>query len=41
MAATEDVAIWQATSGLVAGHVLKHLAAASGGLAVAKPLRRR
>jgi hypothetical protein len=41
MAATEDVAIWQATNGLVAGRIVEHLAAAMGGLAIANALSGR
>ena len=37
---TGDVLIWHATRELFAGHVLKHLAAAMGGLAMANALRR-
>ena len=35
-----DVAIWNATREVFAGHVVKHLAAAMGGLAIANALRR-
>jgi len=34
-----DAMIWNATHGLIAGHVLKHLAAAAGGVAIFLPLR--
>jgi hypothetical protein len=34
-----DLAIWQATQGAVAGHTLKHLAAAAAGAAAFRPLR--
>ena len=35
-----DLLIWNASRELVAGHALKHLAAATGGLAIASALRR-
>jgi hypothetical protein len=35
-----DVFVWHATRELFAGHMLKHLAAAAGGLAIANALRR-
>ncbi len=35
-----DAAIWRITGGLFAGHALKHLAAAAGGLALVRSLRR-
>ena len=35
-----DVFVWNATRELFAGHMLKHLAAAMGGLAIANALRR-
>ncbi len=35
-----DVFVWNATRELFAGHMLKHLAAAMGGLAIARALRR-
>ena len=35
-----DVLLWDATHELFAGHVVKHLAAAMGGLAIANALRR-
>jgi hypothetical protein len=34
-----DVYVWNATRELFAGHMLKHLAAAAGGLAIANALR--
>jgi hypothetical protein len=34
-----DILVWNATRELFAGHVLKHLAAAAGGLAIANALR--
>jgi len=40
VAETADVALWNATGGLVAGHMIKHVAAAIGGVAVAAALRR-
>ena len=40
VAETADVALWNATGGLVAGHMIKHVAAAIGGFAVAAALRR-
>jgi len=40
MVEAADEAIWQATRELFAGHVLKHLAAAMGALAIANALRR-
>ena len=39
VAETADAAIWSATDGVVAGHMLKHVAAAIGGFAVALGLR--
>jgi hypothetical protein len=36
-----DVLVWNATRGLFAGHMVKHLAAAAGGLAIANALRAR
>ena len=36
---TADLSIWNATDGMVAGHALKHVAAAIGGFAVALALR--
>ena len=38
---TADLLIWNASRELFAGHALKHLAAALGGLAIANALRRR
>jgi hypothetical protein len=35
-----DQNVWQATSGIVAGHTIKHLAAAAAGAAMFSPLRR-
>jgi len=35
-----DVFVWNATREVFAGHALKHLAAAAGGLAIANALRR-
>lgn len=37
---TGDAAIWHASSAAVAGHLLKHLAAAMGGVVIAHALRR-
>jgi hypothetical protein len=39
LAEMADVHVWNATNGLFAGHMLKHLAAALGGLAIANALR--
>lgn len=39
VAETADASLWNATGGLVAGHMIKHLAAAIGGFAVALALR--
>jgi hypothetical protein len=39
LAEIADVSIWNLTNGLVAGHTIKHLAAALGGLAIANALR--
>lgn len=36
-----DAAIWRATSGLLAGHAMKHVAAAAAGVAVLSPLLAR
>ena len=35
-----DTLIWHATSGIVGGHALKHLAAAMSGLVIANALNR-
>jgi len=40
LAESGDVLIWHATREMFAGHVVKHLAAAMGGLAIANALRR-
>ena len=34
-----DQTIWEATNGMIAGHALKHLAAAAAGIAAFRPLR--
>jgi hypothetical protein len=39
LAETWDVPVWNATNELFAGHMIKHLAAAFGGLAIANALR--
>jgi len=39
VAETADASLWNATGGLVAGHMIKHVAAAIGGFAVANALR--
>jgi hypothetical protein len=36
-----DQSVWQATNGLLAGHAIKHLAAAAAGAAMFYPLRNR
>jgi len=39
VAETADASLWNATGGVVAGHMVKHVAAAIGGFAVALALR--
>jgi len=39
VAETADASLWNATGGIVAGHMVKHVAAAIGGFAVALALR--
>jgi hypothetical protein len=41
LAEAGDQVIWQATDGFLAGHMLKHLAAAVAGAAALSPLRAR